>query len=27
MQAWDGGGTGAWYRVDTSCLYSFSSTT
>ncbi|CAF3369214.1 unnamed protein product [Rotaria sp. Silwood2] len=27
MQALDGGGTGAWYRVDTSCLYSFSSTT
>ncbi|CAF1585230.1 unnamed protein product [Rotaria magnacalcarata] len=27
MQAWDGGGTGAWYRVDSSCLYSFSSTT
>jgi hypothetical protein len=27
VQAWNGGGTGAWYRVDTSCLYSFTSTT
>lgn len=25
-QAWNGGGTGAWYRVDTSCEYSFIST-
>ena len=25
-QAWNGGGTGAWYRVDTSCQYSFVST-
>ncbi|CAF0829325.1 unnamed protein product [Adineta steineri] len=25
-QAWNGGGTGAWYRVDTSCEYSFLST-
>jgi hypothetical protein len=25
-QAWNGGGTGAWYRVDTSCQYSFIST-
>lgn len=26
QQAWNGGGTGAWYRVDTSCDYSFTST-
>lgn len=26
FQAWNGGGTGAWYRVDTSCEYSFKST-
>jgi len=26
FQAWNGGGTGAWYRVDTSCEYSFVST-
>ena len=25
-QAWNGGGTGAWYRVDTSCEFSFLST-
>jgi hypothetical protein len=25
-QAWNGGGTGAWYRVDSSCQYSFVST-
>ena len=25
-QAWNGGGTGAWYRIDTSCQYSFLST-
>lgn len=25
-QAWNGGGTGAWYRVDTYCQYSFIST-
>ena len=26
-QAWNGGGTGSWYRVDTSCQYSVISTT
>ncbi|UJR13411.1 hypothetical protein I4U23_000426 [Adineta vaga] len=26
FQAWNGGGTGAWYRLDTSCEYSFIST-